>query len=71
MRNIFKETEFDLILSENAEINGMALLGTLMNVSVINFQPTFSIHLSQMHANLPMLASSQPSIIFDKELYPV
>ena len=64
VRSFFSGTKFDIILSENAKINGMALLGTLMNVPVINFQPTFFIHLSQMHSNLPMLASSQPSMIF-------
>ena len=66
VRSIFSATKFDIILSESAKINGMALLGTLMNVPVINFQPTFGIHLSQMHRNLPMLASSQPSMIFTK-----
>ena len=64
MRKVFETTQFDVILGESVEINGMALLGTLTKVPVINFQAAFGIHLSQKHGNLPMLLSSQPSFIY-------
>jgi hypothetical protein len=60
---MFSETRFDVILGEAVASSGMALLGTLTDVPVINYQPSFFIQLSLNHGNLPMLTSSQPSML--------
>ena len=46
---LFKTTHFDLILGERVEMNGMAILGTVTNVPVVNFEPKFLITFSQLH----------------------
>ena len=63
---LFKTTHFDLILGEKVEMNGMAILGTVTNVPVVNFEPTFLITFSQLHTNMPLLLSSQPSLLYTR-----
>ena len=61
---LFRENNFDLIMGEKVEFNGMALLGTVTNVPVVNYEPSFMVGFSVNHNNLPMLGNSQPSLTF-------
>ena len=61
--DLFKQTQFDVIIGEKVEVTGMAILGTFTHVPVINYEPTFLIIFSQLHNNIPLLLSSQPSLL--------
>lgn len=61
---LFREITFDVIMGEKAEFSGVALLGALTNVPVVNYEPSFMVAFSVEHNNLPGLMNSQPSLIF-------
>ena len=63
--DMFSRTQFDVILGEKVENTGLALLGTVTNVPVVNYEPSFMIELALIHNNLPMLVFSQPSLLLN------
>ena len=66
---MFRSTQFDVIIGEQAEVSGMALLGTITNVPVVNLEASFMPGKSLKHGNLPLLMTSQPSAMFDRDLH--
>ena len=66
---MFRSTQFDVIIGEQAEVSGMALLGTITDVPVVNLEASFLPGKPLMHGNLPLLMTSQPSAMFDRDLH--
>ena len=66
VRDLFTTTQFDVILGEKVDFSGLSLLGTLTHVPVVNFEPGLFVELSLLHCNLPVLITSQPSLVFNR-----
>ena len=60
---------FDLMLGEKVESNGMAILGKVTGIPVVNFELSFFIQSSLLNANLPLLLSSQPSLLLSDSFH--
>ena len=66
---MFSMTQFDVILGKKVMYSGMALLGTITNVPVVDFEPACFVVGSVMNNNLPMLFTSQPSMINSRDFH--
>ena len=67
--DLFSRTQFDVIIGEKVRYTGIALLGAITNVPVVNFEPSFLLQGSLIHNNLPMLLTSQPSMLYSRDLH--
>ena len=66
---MFSRTQFDVILGEKVMYSGIALLGTITNIPVVDFEPGCFVHASLKINYLPMLFTSQPSMMNSRDFH--